>query len=168
MTALPGEVAALVREATGAEPDEARRAGGGCINEAAVVQTAGGGAFVKWKQGEPAGFFEAEADGLRRLAGTGTVRVPEVMAVRDGPPGPGAIVMQLLDEGRGTNEAMADAGRGLAELHGHRGLAPGLERDNFIGSLPQRNSPASDGTWRSFFFEQRLVALRLKPRRKFG
>ena len=151
MTGLPPEVG-------GGGGGKSRRAGGGCINEAAVVQTDRGSVFVKWKHGAPAGFFDAEADGLSRLAATDTVLVPEVIAVRDGPPGPGAIVMQLLDEGPKSPGAMADAGRRLAELHARRGAAPGLERDNYIGSLPQENGPTSQGSWLSFFFEKRLVA----------
>ncbi|MGM0577332.1 MAG: fructosamine kinase family protein [Myxococcota bacterium] len=155
---LPGTVEDLIRDATGHPPKAVRPVGGGCINQAARVETDGGAVFVKWNPGSPPGFFGAEADGLERLAATRTVRVPGVRAVDD-ERRVGAIVMDWVPDGRDRSAAMEDAGRRLAELHARRGRPPGLERDNFIGSIPQRNTPPPDGRWLTFFREQRVHAL---------
>jgi fructosamine-3-kinase len=158
-------VAELVEAITGQAPVAASAVAGGCINQAARVQTATGALFVKWRSGSPPGFFEVEADGLRRLAETGTVRVPAVLGFRDGG-ACGAIAMRWIEPGPSTGSAMADAGRRLARLHGERGLDPGLARDNVIGALPQPNEARPAERWLPFFRRQRVGALAsgLSPR----
>lgn len=114
--------------------------------------------FVKWRAAAPVGFFEAEADGLRRLAATGTVRVPAVRGVGH-EEGVSALAMAWVAPGQGGSVWMEDAGRRLAQLHGVRGLSPGLPVDNVIGALPQVNSGEAGETWVEFFRRQRLQAL---------
>lgn len=155
---LPAAVAARVAAALGGPVERVVRAGGGCINQAATVSGAGQTVFVKWHVGAPAGFFAAEADGLRRLAATETVRVPRVLAVADGAP-VASLVLEWIPAGRQTAAAEEDAGRRLAALHQLRGLPPGLEVDNVIGALPQRNTGPADGRWLTFFRQQRIGAL---------
>src|SRR5690606_30251837 len=46
-------------------------------------------------------------------------------------------------------------GRGLAALHRFGAASFGLDQPNFIGSLPQDNTPAGD--WTEFFRERRLL-----------
>ncbi len=155
---LPAEVRAVAEAALAAPVRGARAAGGGSINEAAVVETDAGAAFAKWHLRAPAGFFEAEADGLSRLAATETVATPEVLACERR----GDVAVLLLAyhaPGRSGDGAQAEAGRALALLHRRRGHAPGLERDNYMGAVPQRNGPASDERWLTFFRERRLLAL---------
>lgn len=131
----------------------ARRVTGGSINEAATVEARSGERiFVKWNRAAPSGFFEAERDGLERLAETKTVTVPTVLALLVEHPAQGqpeygaALVMAEVVPGpacRGGSPG-ASGGRALAELHQALGAnaAPGLERNNFIGSLPQTNEAA--------------------------
>lgn len=54
---------------------------------------------------------------------------------------------------------MAAAGRALAGLHRVHGERFGLERDNFIGAVPQDNRAASDTTFATFFRERRVAPL---------
>jgi len=123
------------------------------------------------------GFFEAEADGLTRLreagaqagaraAGGQALRVPEVLLVEDhASEGWGVLVLELLAPAPATPAVMEQAGRALASLHAQRGGGPGLEVDNFIGSLPQDNRPAPGdegagaGSWRAFFRARRVEPL---------
>ncbi|TNF29011.1 MAG: hypothetical protein EP329_16710, partial [Deltaproteobacteria bacterium] len=51
------------------------------------------------------------------------------------------------------------AGRALVQLHARRGHAPGLDRNNYMGAVPQDNRPASAPGWIAFFRERRLGAL---------
>jgi len=155
---LPAVVAELVQSTTDHPPTGVLAVGGGCINQAARIETASGPVFAKWRTGSPAGFFAAEADGLERLAATDTVRVPASLGFRDGG-ACGAIVMTWIPGGARSRDAQADAGRTLALLHGQRGLKPGLERDNVIGALPQANEARPGETWQGFFRRQRIEAL---------
>ena len=155
---LPEVARRLAEEIVGEPVGAGRAIGGGDINEAAVVETAGGRVFLKWRARTPPGFFAAEADGLARLAATGTVRVPRVLGFRDGRSVAGLALEYVEPAARGR-EAMADGGRRLAMLHALGGLAPGLDRDNFIGSLPQSNGAPHDGRWLTFLRERRLDAM---------
>ena len=60
------------------QTDRRRGAGGGCINEAFVLEEAGGSRryFVKVNRPELAEMFEAEAAGLAELARPGIIGVP--------------------------------------------------------------------------------------------
>lgn len=162
---LPPGVRQAVGAATGAgdAPDagirDVRAVGGGCISRAARLETRQGPMFLKWHERPPAGLFAAEASGLRRLAATDTVRVPRVHAHGDAP-GAAFILMEWIEPSASERgAALADAGRRLARLHARRGLEPGLDEDNLIGTLRQPNGPPDDGRWLTFFRERRLMPL---------
>jgi fructosamine-3-kinase len=109
--------------------------------------------FVKHRADAPARMYAAEAAGLAWLAEAGALRTPAVVAVGDDVP-PRFLALEWIPRGRpapGHDEAL---GRGLAALHRAGADAFGLDRDNFIGSLPQANAPAGD--WPAFYAERRL------------
>jgi protein-ribulosamine 3-kinase len=114
--------------------------------------------FVKTATGRYADMLDAEADGLRALAGTRTIRVPDVIA--NGSDGDTAfLVLEWLEMRRSRDGAAM--GRALAALH--RALVPvgpaserfGWHRDNWIGGTPQINGWSND--WCAFFRERRLA-----------
>jgi fructosamine-3-kinase len=115
----------------------------------------GASVFAKtWPAGRgpvPAGFFTAEAAGLRWLRDAGAVPVPEVFSVFDD-----MIVMEWVEEGRPSPRAAEEFGRGLANLH--RAGAPGFGADwpGFIGLLPMANTPSA-GPWHEWFAARRLL-----------
>ncbi|TBW56184.1 hypothetical protein EZI54_09555 [Marinobacter halodurans] len=129
---------------------ERRGLGGGSINDAfRVVLANGDTAFLKVHRAPPAGFFEAEAEGLRAMLATGTIRVPQVLAVSEqglllewvaGAPGP--------DFGRQLGER-------LAQMHRATDSAFGFSCDNYCGLTPQPNPRMADGF--AFFGEARLL-----------
>ena len=166
---LPAFVHELLATQLGAKADAWHAVSGGCINQAARVETPHGPFFVKWREASPPGFFEAEADGLARLRQTGTLRTPEVLGLghRDGI---GALILEWLPSGMNRRASMVDLGRRLAMMHSKRGLAPGLQRDNVIGALPQANKALAGERWQDFFRRQRIDALAhklsLRVRRK--
>lgn len=94
--------------------------------------------------------FVAEAAGLDWLRGP--LRVPRVIASGDH-----FLALEWLDvtvKGRGFDEAL---GRGLAALHRLGAPAFGHDRASYLATLPQDNTPASDGI--AFWIEQRLRPL---------
>jgi len=113
--------------------------------------------FVKIASGDSADMIVCEADGLRALAKTRTVRVPAVAA--SGSSGPWAfLVTEWLDM---AGPADARLGAALAQLHraptphGPRGERYGWHRDNWIGATPQANAWSDD--WTTFFRDRRLA-----------
>jgi fructosamine-3-kinase len=163
------QVEERLEDATGA-PVEIRTTtpvGGGCINPSARLEAeAGESFFLKWNPSSPPEMFRAEADGLKALGSAGSpLRVPEVLGHGGSGTGeaPGWLLMEFVPTGRAGPGYGRLLGEGLAHLHdapvGSEALpAPGSygwHRDNFIGSLPQANSPAT--SWTEFWQKERLA-----------
>ena len=130
---------------------DARSVGGGCINEAYQLRSQGGTVFVKLNQATAWDMFEAEAEGLRELAATKTIRVPEPIChgVSDDR---AFLVLEYIEMGGRGSEI--ERGRQLAQLHRHTGGRFGWKRKNTIGSTPQVNMLQDD--WVTFLRKHRL------------
>ena len=114
--------------------------------------------FVKTATGRHADMLACEAEGLRALARTRTVRVPEVLAV--GAAGTVAfLALEWLELGAAASPAAL--ARRLADMHrapaprGPRGERFGWHCDNWIGGNRQANAWCDD--WGVFFRDRRLV-----------
>ncbi|MDZ5143206.1 fructosamine kinase family protein [Microbacterium testaceum] len=110
--------------------------------------------LVKTRADAPAGFFAAEAAGLRWLATAGGARIARVIAVGDD-----RIALERIAEAAPMRAAAADFGAALAATHTAGADAfgsppPGWEGDVFIGrrSQPARPEP----TWGAFYAAQRV------------
>ena len=109
--------------------------------------------FVKTGPAAAFDMFDAEAEGLRELAATNLIRVPEVIACAvDGDEA--FIALERIDFDATSRESERLLGVQLAALHRCTLEKFGWHRDNTIGLTPQRNKPADD--WVSFFRKQRL------------
>jgi fructosamine-3-kinase len=149
--------------AAGGDPGpvvDVRSVGGGDINQAAQVETAEGRYFVKWHPNPQPDMFTCEAKGLALLAAAGAARVPAVIGEGRVPgSGAGFLVLEWIKRGGGKHgRAAANLGRQLAEQHRTRHERYGLDHDNYIGRLPQPNTPAD--SWISFYATERLGAQR--------
>jgi protein-ribulosamine 3-kinase len=132
----------------------AERLSGGDINDAFAVTLAGDRRlFVKTNDRSPPGMFEAEARGLAWLAEAAAIRLPEVLGV-GGAEEPPYLALELVQAGARRPGFDEELGRSLAALHRFGAPRFGLDHDNFIGSLPQSNRPAS--RWVDFFRTERL------------
>lgn len=123
--------------------------------------------FVKSAPGARGRMLRAEADGLRALAATGCIRVPEVHALSDLPGGGAALALEWLDFAPPDDGFGRRFGEALAGLHAFRcPLEPagfGWRGDNCIGATPQRNTPLQPAGclgWITFFARARLGAMR--------
>jgi fructosamine-3-kinase len=105
--------------------------------------------FTKTRPGAPAGFFEAEAAGLRWLAEAEAVPVPEVIAVS-----PSRLVLSWIEAAPGSAATMARLGRALAGQHNSGAPFFGAPWRGFVGALPLDNTPAD--SWPEFYAEQRV------------
>lgn len=147
--------------------------GGGCINPSRRIEAESGEAFfLKWNPSLPLEHFVGETDGLRALRNESTLRVPEVVALGQGrfvlaeegtgglqgadpPAGAAWLLLEFVEAGPAGRDFGDVLGRGLAELHRPRPGPYGWERDNYIGSLPQKNG-LHDG-WPDFWRQERLA-----------
>jgi fructosamine-3-kinase len=146
-------VEAAIWAATGADFHCAsiHTAGGGCINQAYVIEGGGRRYFVKTNVARLAGMFEAEALGLAELEAAQALRVPHPVAT-GAAAGEAFLVLEYLELGGSGNAAAL--GRGLAAQHRKTAERFGWRRDNTIGSTPQINAWTED--WPSFLRRHRL------------
>jgi fructosamine-3-kinase len=166
---------------------DARRVGGGDINQAWHVTLAGGGdAFVKTRADAGPGEYALEAEGLAWLAEPCALRTPRVIEV-----GEDYLALEWIEPGRLDGAGVEELGRGLALTHaagaagfgdprlGDSGVAgsgssplggpdeggsadpgpggSGAAAPSQFGSLRLSNEPAAD--WPSFYAERRLRPL---------
>lgn len=151
---IPFPIVERIEATTGSTVRSFSFSSGGCINHGGKVVTSTGSYFLKWNDLKKfPGMFVAEARGLRLLRGAGAVSVPEVIHVGDA----GVfqfLLLEHIEAARQTPKYWEHFGIGLAELHRVSAADFGLDHDNYIGSLPQKNRRLS--TWVDFFIKQRL------------
>lgn len=141
--------------ALGAEVRSSSSVGGGDVAIAHRVELDDGQVvFAKTHADPPPNFFTTEATGLRWLRDVGSVKVPEVLAVSDEP---AFLVLDWIEEGRGTASTEVEFGRQLAALHQAGAPVFGREDNRPTGSLSLPNEPADD--WALFYGRRRLVPL---------
>jgi protein-ribulosamine 3-kinase len=127
--------------------------------------------FLKSTPAASAPLLRSEADGLRGLATTQTIRVPSVHALLERPGGGVILALEWLPFVQVDTGFGARFGAALAALHAHDcPLVPpafGWCTDNHLGATPQRNTPrheASRAGWIAFLADARFGALRERLR----
>lgn len=130
---------------------------GGSTCHTQLLKTAKGKAYVfKQLNDTPRNFFIREQAGLETLTITGIFKTPTVYAADQH-----GILLQYIDTIRPTNKHWYQLGQQLAQLHQITHHTYGFNEDNFIGSIPQKNTWQND--WPSFYREQRLLPLIRHP-----
>lgn len=136
--------------------DSARSVGGGCINAAYVLSGKTRNFFIKTNHASRLAMFEAEADGLKEISQSHTLRVPEPICW--GVAGNEAfLVMESLNLGASGSAGLL--GEKLAAMHRvtqENNACPryGWYRNNTIGSTTQINDFEDD--WVTFWDRHRL------------
>lgn len=100
--------------------------------------------------------FEAEKKGLELLKGNSTFTIPKVYGTTELQQD-SFLVLDFLNLQSCTNNTWVKAGKALAEMHKNTSENFGLDHDNYIGSLPQKNDQTGD--WAEFFTECRIEPL---------
>lgn len=152
-------IQAQYKASFGYYPDfyEAKPIGGGCISHAYKVLTSEGNLFIKYiASGRYPGMYETEAKGLELLESTNTFDIPKPLFFGTSTDFD-YLVTSFIEEGRHKDRFWKDFGRYLAVLHRNSRIEFGLDYDNYIGSLPQSNSPETD--WKTFFILHRIEPL---------
>ena len=125
---------------------------GGCINQAWRIEDHNNKRyFVKLNDADKLDMFAAEQAGLKVLASTQTIRVPEVIAYGTATQH-AYLVLEYLDIKRSGNACLM--GERLAALHRCHADRFGFDPNNTLGETLQPNTWSSD--WLIFWREQRL------------
>ncbi len=150
-TAVAAKISTVTGESFTLQSQQA--VSGGCINMAAILHSGTSRYFVKLNKASRSGMFAAEAQGLKEIANTRTVRVPQPICWGE-TEGSAYLVLEYLELGHADERSMQTFGHQLAQMH--RATAPhfGWRIDNTIGSTPQINTACND--WVEFWQRHRL------------
>lgn len=133
---------------------KASRVGGGDSASAFRLETSRGRFFAKIMSGpQGADILRAEADGLDAIARTNTLGTPGLFGLEPLEQG-ACLLLEFIPTGPGSPHAFEALGRGLAQMHALPAKGFGWAGPNYIGPLPQRNTPETD--WATFFARHRL------------
>jgi fructosamine-3-kinase len=130
---------------------------GGDINQAQKLELSDGSSlFLKFNSNDLPNLFETEAAGLELLAETQTIRIPKVIAsVEASTNNPACLILEWIESSlKSDGKSMRNFGQNLAHLHEVSADYYGLDRDNYIGSLPQSNG--QNLSWIEFYRDKRL------------
>ena len=145
--------------------------GGGCINNCFQIIINSEKFFLKINSaGKYPGLFEKEKNGLTLLRSQNILRIPKPISC-DEVEDKQILLLEWIKTGSRTQQFWKTFGEQLARLHyqtwsDRPGLRKasggrrddqtrfGLDEDNYMGSLPQKNEPHGD--WNKFFINCRL------------
>jgi protein-ribulosamine 3-kinase len=100
--------------------------------------------------------FLKEKHGLEALRKSRTVKTPGIVACAT-LQSYQLLLLEWIESGRKTPTFFEAFGKQLAALHQTTSETFGWEHDNYMGSVPQQNTP--DREWTSFFIHRRLEPL---------
>ncbi len=127
---------------------------GGCINTCLKLKTTTGTYFLKYNNANTyPGMMAAEVHGLQLLRNTQTIGIPKVL-VQLAYKGIDFLLLEWIEPATEKTDYWELFGQALAALHKNTAPYFGLEANNYIGSLPQDNTPTQNGT--QFFIDNRL------------
>lgn len=131
--------------------------GGGSINETYRIRFGEDLFFCKINSATKfPQLFSREREGLHILGTFNKIRTPTVMDCFE-ESGYQFLLMDWIEQGQQTNEFWTQFGEQLAALHRVKSETCGLDKDNYMGSVPQQNQRTEN--WCSFFANQRLAPM---------
>jgi fructosamine-3-kinase len=106
--------------------------------------------FVKSYKSDKS-ILQREANGLREIDKSRTIKVPKVVAITGE-----YLVLEYIKTGRRGEQFSELFGQQFAQLHRTTSNKYGFYENNFIGLTPQINLPQNE-SWVDFFWEKRLL-----------
>ncbi|MGZ3925014.1 MAG: fructosamine kinase family protein, partial [Flavisolibacter sp.] len=131
--------------------------GGGCINETYRIGFNKQQFFCKVNSATKfPHLFEKESHGLKLIARQNVIKVPGVIDCFEAQ-GKQILLLEWVNEGERTETFWKRFGEQLAALHHVSNQYFGLDEENYMGSVPQRNQATA--IWTDFLIKQRLQPL---------
>jgi len=153
MTSIVEEI---IKDKLGTTPDKISSLSGGSINDAFCVSCSKNSWFIKLNSKEKyPGMFEAEANGLRLLQASEFI-IPNVITYGDHSEYT-YLILEFINTHSTDQIKWGIFGNKLAKMHGSTSETFGLNSNNYIGSLIQKNDQQK--TWVEFYANQRILAL---------
>ncbi|UZD20973.1 fructosamine kinase family protein [Algoriphagus halophytocola] len=128
----------------------------GTHNQGIRIESTAGIFFLKLNFDHERDILTKEADGLQLLRKSTFLKVPEVYGtgrVEDY----NFLLSEYIPSGRYQLDYWENMGMGLAHLHLAHHQNFGLDQDNYIASIPQKNLQTDN--WTDFYIENRLEPL---------
>lgn len=126
---------------------------GGSINSAYKLQSDTQSYFIKFNLPDLQPMFEAELAGLKEIAKTNTVRVPQAILCHRTQKY-SFIILEMLSLSASNQHSDSQLGQKLAALHKIQFPSFGWHSNNTIGSTDQINSPSE--SWPDFWLTHRI------------
>jgi len=134
---------------------------GGDINVAIKVATTGEDYFIKYNSAtKHPKMFEVEVNGLELINSRGGFNTPKIIAFGEEEKW-SYLVLSWEETINETEEIHKRFGEKLAQMHRASHHSFGLDHNNYMGSLTQKNKSCK--TWTEFF-----ITMRLEPQLKLG
>jgi protein-ribulosamine 3-kinase len=151
---VPEEIASDLESKLNFRIKTFEKSAGGCINQGGKLRTSSEDFFLKWNDvSRFPGMFDAEAKGLNCLLQTGAFTIPKVISIGQTTSFQ-YLLLEFIESVPKRSDYWKHFGEGLAKLHLTTSTVYGLDHDNYIGSLPQRNY--SGDNWIEFLIKNRL------------
>ncbi len=122
---------------------------GGSVNTAFLINTNIGKFFLKFNINKVKNLFDKEVRGLKLISLTNTIKVPSVIYFDEE-----VLALEFIQSNELNKKFWSSFGFSLSELHYNTSESFGLDHNNFIGSLLQKNNFHTN--WSDFFINQRL------------
>ena len=146
---LPREITGKVEEHIKSKIVTATSLSGGCIAQSYRLDLqCGKTLFVKT---HPTQDFTKEANGLNELRKACAVAVPRVVLHAKN-----FLLLEWIASGRKSTHFFKDFAVKFAQLHRYTSERFGFYEDNYIGSMPQKNTPLMEN-WSEFYHQHRLL-----------
>ncbi|MBC8047047.1 MAG: fructosamine kinase family protein, partial [Fimbriimonadaceae bacterium] len=130
---------------------------GGCINACFVLETNAAKYFLKKNNAHKfPGMFSVEARGLQLLSGKATDFIPQVILQFE-KDDVQYLILEYIEQGRRSENFWNDFAKQLSDLHRNTNDKFGLDHDNYMGSLHQKNSWCN--SFNDFFILRRIEPL---------
>lgn len=126
---------------------------GGMINNAYKIASTSGKYFLKWNENAAKDLFEKEQKGLELLTQSKCISVPKCLGIGE-IGNRNFLILEYLSQSPPIFDFWEDFGHSLAQMHQCTSPSYGLDHDNHIGKLPQKNQLKDD--WIDFLIENRL------------
>ncbi len=159
---LPKSLSEHLETTIGVAPLFRKSIYGGSIHKTCEISISGSRYFLKYNRADALSMFRTETEGLILLRQAcqnqkAGIQVPQVFKSALTPDETHAwLLMEFLEESQASADSYQQFGHGLAAMHRETSPRFGLNHDNYIGSLPQKNGPFNGTSWSSFFIEFRL------------
>ena len=128
--------------------------GGGCICDSYIVDTTNGERYFVKTHNQTSDMFRKEANGLKEIKKSESIRVPEVIGFDDD-----FLLLEHIGSTEREENFFTSFAVLIAKMHKYTSDSYGFYEDNYVGSSVQKNIPQTSEkrSWAEFYWNNRLM-----------